>query len=69
MGVHSDLKKHLDSFPGGLTWVEGTRNATVAAANNTLSAQRLAELERVAISLGYEVVNAAGVLTIQPKAG
>lgn len=43
-------------------------NTTISAANVTFDAQELAELERAAVSQGYEVTLAAGAIVLKPKA-
>jgi hypothetical protein len=41
--------------------------STVAAANATFDARELAELERAAVSQGYDVTLSAGAVVLQPK--
>jgi len=65
MAVHPELSKHLSGK--GLTFTDGTPNATISAANNTLDAKALEEIIRVAKVCGYVTSTAAGVLTLAPK--
>jgi hypothetical protein len=67
MAVHSEMKKRFDTLVPPVTWVEGTPNATIAPANNTLSAQQLLDLIQVAAATGHQVSLAAGTLTVSPR--
>ncbi len=46
----------------------GVATSTISAANATFDARQLAELERAAAVMGYEVTLAAGAIVLQPKA-
>lgn len=66
MSSHSNVSDHLGRK--GITFSEATAGCTtVSAANNTLDAKDLSELERVAGVSGYEVILNAGAIKIRPR--
>jgi hypothetical protein len=65
MAINSHIQDHLDKRSGGLTYVASGEVAHITSVS--VSAQRIAELERVADVTGHELQLVGQVLTLVPK--
>lgn len=65
MAAHNELVKQLDRCRA--TYSNATATSTIAAANATLDAKTIEELQRAAKVVGYEMVLNAGAVVFQPK--